>query len=146
MGNRRWLVACVVLLVASLGCSLLGGESGPAEAVAPAADGEPSDGQAPSSGSTTVETDFPLPRDYDNLMQVSDTTINFQTSMSVAEVVEFYRAEFASLGYGEREIVTTITEESFSLVFDGHPGGLPIVLQGFDMGGSTNVSLRFEDV
>jgi len=136
MNRRRWLIVIVVLTLAALAC---GAGSGSGEENAPSGDPAP-------AGSGGVETDFPLPRKYDNLMQVSESTINFQTPMSVADVVAFYRDEFGKLGYDERGSVTMVTEDNFSLVFDGHPGGIPIVIQGFDLGGSTNVSIRFEDV
>ena len=33
----------------------------------------------------------------------------------------------------------------FSVVFDGHPSGEAIVVQGVDLGESVNINLRFED-
>jgi len=141
MDKRRCFVVLVVLILAALACSGGGGDESSTDVQPPSSEDE---SPPPSSGD--VETDFPLPRKYDNLMQVSESTINFQTPMSVEDVIDFYRDEFGELGYDEREIVTTITDTNFSMVFDGHPGGIPIVIQGFDLGGSTNVSIRFEDV
>lgn len=67
--------------------------------------------------------------------------------MSIDEVMAFYREEFGDkLGYTERDYLTNQTESTFQLVFDGHPKGLAIVIQGVDLGnGTTNVNIGFED-
>ncbi len=79
-------------------------------------------------------------------MDLGNGAINFQTKLSLQETLTFYREAFAQAGYTEREINTAITDSTFSLVFDGHASGKAIVLQGVDLGGSTNVNLRFEDL
>jgi len=62
-------------------------------------------------------------------------------------VVAFYRDAFKSAGYVERDILTGISEDTFSIVWDGHPSGKAIVVQGVDLGdGRVNVNVRFEDV
>ena len=87
--------------------------------------------------------DFPLPDDASNAMIVGENTTNFQTALSIPDVVTFYR--FAFPDYAEREILTVVTDGSFNLVFDGHESGQMIVIQGFPMGeGVTNVSIRLE--
>ena len=101
----------------------------------------------PSSGQSPIDTDFPLPDDVQNIMQLDDNTINFQTSMSLQEVVDFYRKTLTAQGLTERSLLTSITDTTVSMVFDGAPNGLAIVLQCVDLGsGSTNVNLRYEDV
>jgi hypothetical protein len=136
------MIGLAVLLIVTLACGASGGGEG--------AESE-SSGNAPSSGgSGSVKTDFPLPRKYDNLMETGprEAGINFQTPMSIDEVMAFYREEFGDkLGYTERDYLTSQTESTFQLVFDGHPRGLPIVIQGVDLGnGTTNVNVGFEDV
>ena len=72
--------------------------------------------------------------------------INFQTTMSLNEVVAFYRDAFESAGYKERDILTVINATTFSIVWDGHPSGQAIVVQGVDLGdGTININIRFED-
>ena len=108
----------------------------PAEAPAEAPTDEPA--EAPAAAS-----EFPLPDDASNAMLVGEGTTNFQTGLSIPDVVTFYR--FAFPDYTEREIVTVVTDASFNLVFDGHESGQMIVIQGFPMGeGVTNVSIRLE--
>jgi hypothetical protein len=80
-------------------------------------------------------------------MNMEDGAINYQTSLSIPEVVDFYREAFAAEGYEEREITTVINDTTFSIVWDGHPNGQALVVQGVDLGnGTTNVNVRFEDV
>jgi len=103
--------------------------------------------EQPSSDQSLIDTDFPLPDDVQNIMQLDENTINFQTSMSLQEVVDFYRKTFTTQGLTERTLLTSITDTTVSMVFDGAPNGLAIVLQCVDLGGgSTNVNLRYEDV
>jgi hypothetical protein len=157
--NRSlWIV--LVLLVASLACNALTGRQTtpppPAEAQAPEAGAaptqavvlptEPAATQPTADNSAQIKTEFPLPGEVSNLMELGDGAINFQTKLSLQETLAFYREAFAKEGYTEREINTAITDATFSLVFDGHASGKAIVLQGVDLGGGTNVNLRFEDL
>ena len=146
MKHNRLLLVIATLLIASLACGLFGGGSSDS-----GTDGVP--GEVPSSGgsaggsSGTYETEFPLPANVDNFMDLGDGAINYQTSMSLNDVVKFYRDAFASAGYAERDITTSITDTTFSIVWDGHPNGKAIVVQGVDLGdGTVNVNVRFEDV
>lgn len=131
MKYKRSLTALVVLLLAAMACGSFGGG-----------------GDSAGVGSSSVDTEFPLPKKYENLMETGtgDSGINFQTPMSIDELMEFYREEFGTkLGYTERDYLTNIEGETFQLVFDGHPGGVPIVIQGVSLGDKTNVNIRFED-
>ncbi len=91
---------------------------------------------------TAATSEFPLPDDASNVMALGDGVTNFQTALSIPDVVTFYR--FAFPDYTEREILTVITDASLNLVFDGHASGKAIVVQGFPMGDVTNVSIRLE--
>ena len=74
-------------------------------------------------------------------------TIIYQVNMSLADVMAFYRTEYTSLGLTERELLTVVSDSTFSIVFDGSPNGMAVVIQGVDLGGGkTNVSIRYEDV
>lgn len=72
--------------------------------------------------------------------------VNFQTSLTMDEVIEFYWQAFAEQDLIEYEILTAIEDEGFSTVFTGWPSGQELVIQGVDLGGSTNVNIRLEDV
>ena len=157
--SRYWLVAMGVLLIASLACSALGGgdetdatggsqgDTGGAttggDTGGGAGGGVTSPTQEPPKN-TGYDTEFPLPANVTNFTDLGDGAINFQTDMNVTDTIAFYRDAFAKLGYTERTINTAITDTTFSMVFDGHSSGKAIVIQGVDLGGSTNVNIRFE--
>jgi hypothetical protein len=93
-----------------------------------------------------VETEFPLPDTVNNLTDVMGSIV-FQTDMSMEETIAFYRNAFTAEGYTERDLLTSITDTTASLVFDGHTSGQAIVLQIVVLSEtSTNVTLRLEDV
>jgi len=149
MISKRWLLALIVLLAAMLACSLFSGgsaESSPSTGVE--APGDASAPQAPAGNSSgKYDTEFPLPSDIQNFTSMGDEAINYQTSLTLNEVIEFYRNEFSAAGYQEREITTVINDTTFSIVWDGHPNGKALVVQGVDLGdGTVNVNVRFEDV
>ena len=100
-------------------------------------------------GDGSYDTEFPLPDDVQNFMlnPGSDSGINFQTAMSLEEVVAFYRGEFTAQGLVERQLLTVVEESVFSMVFDGAPNGKAVVIQGVVLGpDQTNVNIRYEDV
>ncbi len=95
----------------------------------------------------SFDTIFPLPDDVQNFTgDGGESPVNFQTSLSLDEVVEFYRQAFTEQGLTERTILTEISDSGFSMVFDGWPNGKAVVIQGVDFGTSMNVNIRFEDV
>jgi len=162
MNRKFWIFAVGFLLASSLACSALSGGSktpatevppipnsnGGAEATQPPSGGEivqataTTEAEAPGS----FDTEFPLPPEVSNFMDTGNDSINFQTTMSLKDAIAFYREAFAKAGYKEREINTAITDATFSMVFDGHANGKAIVIQGVDLGGSTNINIRFEDI
>ncbi len=91
-------------------------------------------------------TEFPLPDKVTNFTDLGDSAINFQTDMSLNDSIAFYREAFVKLGYTERTINTAITDAPFSMVFAGHASGKAIVIQGVDLGGNTNINIRFESL
>jgi len=76
----------------------------------------------------------------------SEDVVNFQTSLSLEEAIEFYRQAFTGQGLTERKVLTVIEDEIFSMVFDGWPNNKALVIQGVDLGETTNINIRFEDV
>jgi hypothetical protein len=151
MNHKRLFLTLAVLVLASMACSLFsGGGNNSEESTLPSEEESESNGAAPQEsapgGSGSIDTEFPLPSDVQNLMDLGDGAINYQTSMNLTAVVEFYRAEFGKAGYVERPILTVINDDTFSIVWDGHPSGQAIVVQGVDLGnGTTNVNVRLEE-
>ncbi len=116
---------------------------------APSTDAEeasPSSSEDAAPASAGYDTIFPLPDDVQNFSGSGDE-INFATSLTLEEAISFYRQAFEQMSLTERASLTSITESTFSLVFDGHENGQSIVIQGVDLGnGTTNINIRFEDV
>jgi predicted small secreted protein len=147
------LLAILALIASSLACQTLQGGGGDVPAAPPAVDNTnelpPVPTQDSSGGFDDFlggEADFPMPDDASNVVSISGT-VNFQTNLSLEEAMDFYRDVFGSQGYTEREILTVVSDTTFSMVFDGHESGEAIVVQGVDLGdGTTNVNVRLEDV
>ena len=147
MKHNRLFLTFVVLVFVSLACSLFGGgssSSGVGDSSSPGVGDSPSAVEGESDDSTAK---FPRPPKVENFTDLGDGSINYQTSMKLTEVIDFYRDQFGKAGYVERPILTVINEDTFSMVWDGHPSGKAIVVQGVDLGdGSVNVNVRLEDV
>lgn len=145
------LLSIILLIVAAMACG--GEESTPEPKVPPVATEQPTEAPdveptAPpaESGGGEYDTVFPLPDDVQNFTELGQDMINFQTSLSLKETIEFYRQAFDELGLTERDILTVIDDAAFSMVFDGWENGRAVVIQGVAMGETTNVNIRFEDV
>jgi len=158
MKRSNTVFALVMLVLASLACQAVTGDGGSGEAPQiqplPSVEETESIQQIPTEEeaqeypeySFGSDTEFPLPDDAQNVTEVAGT-VNYQTKLSLDDVMKFYRDAFASLGYTERELLTTVSDGVFSIVFDGHESGQAIVIQGVDLGdGSMNVNIRLEDV
>lgn len=150
--SNRWWIVLAVLVIASLACSALGLGGSPTSAPSGGATGggqteaAPPPAQPPSGGGGGPQNQWPTPKDVKNLTDLGDGQINFQTSLSLKDTIAFYREAFTKMGLKERTLNTAITDSTFSMVFDGHAGGKAVVIQGVDLGGSTNVNIRLEDV
>ncbi|MBI3160252.1 MAG: hypothetical protein HYZ26_11705 [Chloroflexi bacterium] len=94
------------------------------------------------------ETGIPLP----NVGAISNIafengTLNFQVEADFEIVVEYYRKAALAAALTERELNTVVTNNSASLVFDGHASGSALVIQIVDLGdGKVNVNVRLEDI
>ena len=152
MKQSRSFLFLAVLVITSLACGLFGGGGSTGVGDSPASPGDTgnsgaSESPAAPSGSEDYDTEFPLPASVENFMKLDENAINYQTSMKLPEVVDFYREAFKNAGYEERDITTVINDTTFSIVWDGHPSGQAVVVQGVDLGnGTTNVNVRLEDV
>lgn len=157
MRKYNILLAILALVLASLACQAVTGGGNDIDQIEsmPPVD---------NSGDTTIVTpeateelidpgfsfgsdsEFPLPDDSMNVLNVAET-VNYQTKLSLEEVMAFYRDVYGKQGFTEREILTNVEGGTFSFVFDGHPSGKAIVIQGVDLGdGTVNVNIRYEDV
>ena len=109
----------------------------------------PTEEDTGQEGSEPYDTEFPLPGDVQNFMLVPqfEGGINYQTDLTLDEVVSFYRNEFVSQGLTENTLLTVIDDTTFSIVFIGAQNGMAIVIQGVVIGpDQTNVNLRYEDL
>ena len=147
-------LALIVLLWASLACQTLGGGGGggdqPAVATS-AGDLNPPAIATTESGSGggggTPDSGFPMTADAFNVTELGDGSLLYYTKLSLEDVMAFYRAEYTSQGYTEREILTSVSEGVFSMVFDGDASGKAVVIQSVDLGdGNRTVSIRLEEV
>jgi uncharacterized surface protein with fasciclin (FAS1) repeats len=125
-----------------------GTEASPTTAATPEAEGAV---PAPAEGAsaTDVETEFPLPAGATNVRLADNDIVDFRTSMSVNEVVSFYRQELEQMGLTEREGRTNIQDSGFIMIFDGWSGseGEGLIVQGVETGeGITSVSIELREV
>ena len=155
MKQYRILLAIAALVLASMACQTVVGGRDQAP-TAPSIDNnqtQPEDVQPAvpttedNSDPATTSSDFPMTADAYNLVEVGDGSIVYYTKLSLEEAMEFYRDEYTSMGYSEREILTVVASGTFSIVFDGDPSGKAVVIQSVDLGdGSRTIAIRLEDV
>ena len=158
MKHYRIFLAIAVLVLASLACqAVMGGGNSDSNNVPNSDNGgaqpdavqptEPSTDSTNSNSNSSIDTDFPMTADAFNTMEIGDGSILYYTKLSADEVMQFYRDEYTAKGYTEREILTVVSDSTFSIVFDGDPSGKAVVIQSVDMGdGSRTVTVRLEDV
>lgn len=150
MNRYRALLMIVVLIFASLACQTLtgGGEPESNGIDVPFSDGGNVDDEDDSDGnSTSSDSDFPMTDDAYNVLDIGDGSVLYYTKMSLDDVMEFYRDEYASRGYTENELLTVVSDGVFSMVFDGDPSGKAVVIQSVDLGdGSRTVTIRLEEL
>ena len=99
------------------------------------------------------EVVFPLTQDAQVLTAgVDGEEVIYQSTLSLTEVIDFYRETFSDMGLQELDLYTSITDDVASLIFEGWPDETrEVVVQIVNLGASTqndwrSVSLRFEAV
>jgi len=103
--------------------------------------------QPTESGEIKYDTEFPLPEDVKNFQKINEQNISYQTSLSIDEILAFYRQELDIQGFSEVDILTQINPDNFSIVFSPASGGVDIVVQGVQLDPNTlNVNIRYENV
>jgi hypothetical protein len=153
MKYYRIYLAIAVLVLASLACQGLAGGSDNTPAAPPANDNTGPDALPPTpvnsddnNTNNAISTDFPMTADAYNVTESGGSLI-FYTKLSLEDAMKFYRDEYTSRGYTEREILTVVTDGQFSIVFDGDPSGKAVVVQSVDLGdGSRTIAIRLEEV
>ena len=152
----RILLPLAVLVLASLACQALagGGNDNPASTSEPGSNQLEPATVAPTSSNdlggndgTKIQTDFLLTDDAFNITETGNGSLLYYTRMSQDDVLKFYREGYSGRDYTEREVLTSISEGVFSIVFDGDPSGKAVVIQSVDLGdGTCTVAIRLEDV
>lgn len=157
MKQPRIVLAIAVLVFASLACQAVTG----ARKNAPSSTGggseptqpnevQPTDANTNPGGTgsdSVVSTDFPMTPDAYNVTNIGDGSILYYTKLSAEDAMKFYRDEYTSRGYKEREILTVVSDNTFSMVFDGDPSGKSVVVQSVDLGnGSRTIAVRLEAI
>jgi hypothetical protein len=152
MKHYRVYLAIAILVLSSLACQALLGdrnETPTSPSVEPNTNPDvtqPVPTDSDNNTDSTTSTDFPMTADASNVTEVNGTLI-FTTKLSLEDTMKFYRDEYLSRGYTERELLTVVSEGTFSMVFDGDPSGKAVVIQSVDLGdGSRTVTVRLEDV
>jgi len=157
MKYHRIFLALTVLALASLACQALSGGGG-IDPSAPAVTADPGNsnpseaatqdsGSSNSGGGNTSDSGFPMTDDAFNVTEIGDGSLLYYTKLSLEDVMKFYRDEYTSKGYKERELLTVVSDGVFSMVFDGDPSSKAVVIQSVDLGdGSRTVAIRLEDV
>lgn len=150
MRQMRIYLAIAVLVLASLACQTLTGgpnNGSPSTGGGTQATEESNGNESTGGSSSDVQTDFPLTPDAYNITEIGDGSLLYYTKLSADEAMEFYRDEYTAQGYTEREILTVVSEGTFSMVFDGDPSGKAVVVQSVDLGdGSRTIAIRLEEV
>jgi hypothetical protein len=153
MKRYNIFLAVVALVLGSLACQTMTGGSdiNESETLPPAGDTDNIPAATPEpeddlNFSSNNDSEFPMPDDAKNVVNVTGI-VNYQTSLSLDEVMSFYRDFYGKQGLSERELLTTVSDGVFSFVFDGHESGQAIVIQGVDLGdGSVNVNISLQDI
>jgi len=111
----------------------------------PQAPGANSGGNVPAG----VPADFPITQDAASLKVLAtgdQAQVNYQTKMSLAEVMSFCTVQLTSAGWQLRPDLLSMTSTTFSIVFASSSKPTDIVIQGVQVGNMTNVNVRYEAV
>jgi hypothetical protein len=114
--------------------------------VEPQKSGEVKPTDAPASaGPAKAESAFPLPNGAKIISSTPDMVIA-STTLKMADAIEFYRKDAKVKGFTEKEILTTITDNVFSIVFQRPNEEKELVIQGTVIAADNlTLSLRYEE-
>lgn len=93
-----------------------------------------------------ADEEIPIPENAVDIIKVADTLM-FQVEMTIEEGANYYLTEMPARGYTEVSSITRISNDSFTLVFSGHPSGLEVYIVGTDDGsGKINIAIELRDI
>ena len=88
---------------------------------------------------------FPLPKNAE-IVSNTDSMVIASVKMKMDEVIEFYRADAKANGLTEYELLTTISDNVFSMAFRRPNEDKELVVQGTVMDAENiTISLRYEE-
>lgn len=149
------VVLCAVFLLiqaCSFGAKAAGSSPVASTAVKSEAGAEP---QKPAEAKPTdvpaaaapakVDSTFPIPDGAKIITSTPDMVIA-STNLKMADAIEFYRKDAKAKGFTEKEILTTITDSVFSIVFQRPNEEKELVIQGTVVAADNlTLSLRYEE-
>ncbi len=116
----------------------------PAKAEPTAEPAKPTDVPAPAEPAK-AESAFPLPDDA-KIVTSSPEMVIASTAMKMDEVIEFYRKDAKAKGLEEYELLTTITDNVFSMAFRRPNEEKELVVQGTVIAeDNLTLNLRYEE-
>ena len=157
MKHYRIVLAIAVLVLSSLACQALTGSPNNDGSQRPSSNTggnqqdsvQPTDANSNPGGTgsdSTVSTEFPMTDDAYDVTEQAGTLIYF-TKLSLNDALKFYRDQYAARGYKERETLTSVSDNTFNIAFDGDPSGKAVIVQSVDLGnGSRSVTVRLEAI
>jgi hypothetical protein len=153
MKFRQIFLPLTVLVLASLACQApSGGDNSPSpssggDVNSPTVPAQDNSVDGEGNAANTSNAGFLMTSDAYDILENSDGSLLFFTKFSLDDVLKFYRDEYTSRGYQERELLTAVSDNTINLVFDGDPGGKAILIQCVDLGdGSRTVAIRLVDI
>jgi hypothetical protein len=110
----------------------------------PTAEVKPTDVPA-AAEPAKVESAFPLP-DGAKIITSTPEMVIASTTLKMADVIEFYRSDAKAKGLEEYELLTTITDNVFSMAFRRPNEDKELVIQGTVIAADNlTLSLRYEE-
>jgi hypothetical protein len=104
------------------------------------------DDQNENSNSSSMNTEFPIPGKA-KVIQSNPNLVMATVDMPIKEIVAYYRDELGKKGMTEYELLTAVTDSTFSLVFRSKSNEDELIIQGTDIGNnSVAFSMRYEDL
>jgi hypothetical protein len=92
-----------------------------------------------------ADSNFPLPKGAKIITSTPEMVIA-STNLKMADAIEFYRKDAKAKGFTEKDILTTITDNVFSMAFTRPNEEKELVIQGTVIAADNlTLSLRYEE-
>ena len=89
---------------------------------------------------------FPIPADIEMILLNEAEQSLLTVKQSKEDLMAFYQTELTAMDLTERELLTVMTGDTFSMVYDGWEDGRSVVVQGTSLGETMSISIRLEEV